>query len=1438
MRFALAFVFSFCSQLSVRAVNITIKVCAGFSDGGVANDACCFADAAGLHLSKLAWDRGVLPKAAASERISLNFDFVDTEGDPGKAISCAYTGWYEEQAALVLGGGWSSLTKPMAQLGAFLSGAQLDWGGTSDQLSDAQAYPLLARTAVPDAGLAIGMAELLVTQYNVSRLAILHETGDWGLAFASKLVAEMYLLRPDVNLGLVPLTTDPSPGDEEQLRRKFRQVKRLMNRYYVVASQKVVTYQVLAEEEFSYIVGPETILFGPEDCDQGLKLLNSTARSKFQGMQLLKAQGESIGSNRSLLANLWMSLTTGDFPEPLRTVLPCAGAPLSAPADCFWGGAAMFGNDNILDETYFAWAFDAVWLVQLAAQQLITAGHAVNEVKGELLHQAILSTSAYGLNGRIALKSNGDRIVSLYGLVYLDSDGMWKDSARYDSVSKRLSVIVDPVYADNSTNRPMDTFSPCRGGWFRDGIQCTPAPQGWHVPAGLFAAPVVCPPGTLAFGIGNEFCGECSGGRFQSLPGQSECMDCQPGKFTSGSRTTACDLCPLGTFQVTSGRSACDRCNFGSFANVTVASACTQCHGSRTTTFRGSISGNQCICAAGSYSSGGPAKGCAPCPEGMTCGLGADLLNWGGVGGATKEGTLEIPAEYPKTLPGFMTLAEEWPTSGKAPPLVYRCLNVEHCPGGSPGACAPLRKQDSVACGRCEAGAYEADGQCKECSGVNTVANVVVAVLICLLVLGFATFAVNRDVLKQSNSMTGALMMCGILFTGMQTLVVINSITLGSVEPISSIMRALTVLNFNLDILSLSCGFSIDPVSQYAIRQFIPLMLAFTIFVVCAGKKVLIKPELVLHTEFLNTLGTIFSALFLSIVVSALVPLVCYAHPGTNRSSILTIPSILCFQDQQHISMMILGILSFSVVSCPFWAFAMLGTWFFPRWVARGDESSNSRLWMFRWLFYRFKPETYYYGIGFLTRSLLISLVPVLPGLRDDRASAVIMMCILLQASVVFQAWLQPWRAHLANIADAVMTSTLLLLLICNSMFTQFDVQRGNLETTSLAIFVIWISVGVLTAGWFLYMRVKSSMYKPFQYFICHHKAGAGSFSRLLKQLLTSSIGFKKSVFIDSDDLKDLDRLFDYVASSTDSLVILCSAEIMSRPWCLGEMVSAKGAGVKTIKLILPGFLPPSREFIEGLVEKAQEFSLLTERGITVAMVQDMLRWLSDVPEISLPAYAGMRSIQEAADMLVHNKTGPVLEHCDVFLPGTKVAVIVDHSSFEAAACGFVLAHLLRPHFQADLDSIPVVLPKGSTLPKTTQTCLIICTPGAFQQREFLQSLLVAAETGVKYIPILADDQLRFPTRIWLEEQRAVAEAVSEDPTIIMDIILMVFTCIAIVFQPSQSSSTEGILIAKAKEVAERMTSQTLKSLTLEICKTSENPSSGSNFQVENARNE
>jgi hypothetical protein len=89
---------------------------------------------------------------------------------------------------------------------------------------------------------------------------------------------------------------------------------------------------------------------------------------------------------------------------------------------------------------------------------------------------------------------------------------------------------------------------------------------------------------------------------------------------------------------------------------------------------------------------------------------------------------------------------------------------------------------------------------------------------------------------------------------------------------------------------------------------------------------------------------------------------------------------------------------------------------------------------------------------------------------------------------------------------------------------------------------------------------------KRFAAFISHFKAEAAAEARLLQMELEAVIGGR--CFLDSDDLKDL-RLLEQAVRDSDALVLLQSKSVLTRPWCLIELMTAIDAGVPIVGVAL-----------------------------------------------------------------------------------------------------------------------------------------------------------------------------------------------------------------------------------------------------------------------------
>ena len=203
--------------------------------------------------------------------------------------------------------------------------------------------------------------------------------------------------------------------------------------------------------------------------------------------------------------------------------------------------------------------------------------------------------------------------------------------------------------------------------------------------------------------------------------------------------------------------------------------------------------------------------------------------------------------------------------------------------------------------------------------------------------------------------------------------------------------------------------------------------------------------------------------------------------------------------------------------------------------------------------------------------------------------------------------------------------------------------ETTGVDNVVVGNFLMVVFSGIMCAflvamAWSLHLSALRRR-KPFQFFLCHHKVGGGAFCRLLKMHLKSHRQVERDVFLDSDNLQDLSRLFVIVGEKTDTLVVLCTREILYRPWCVGEMTTARLHDIDTILIIFPDFENPSRTFIEDYAS-FEGVQSLAPNGISLEMAQQTLWWLGTRPWIALPRSICSAGVDAVAEKLVSRRKG------------------------------------------------------------------------------------------------------------------------------------------------------------------------------------------------------
>ena len=198
----------------------------------------------------------------------------------------------------------------------------------------------------------------------------------------------------------------------------------------------------------------------------------------------------------------------------------------------------------------------------------------------------------------------------------------------------------------------------------------------------------------------------------------------------------------------------------------------------------------------------------------------------------------------------------------------------------------------------------------------------------------------------------------------------------------------------------------------------------------------------------------------------------------------------------------------------------------------------------FSFLFFRFRPGAHAFVLVVLLKNLAFALLPVITNADIDvfALTVVVVLCVMASCLVF------PWVVHQANHLDICVHVGMLLILFLAAL--QTESAGGKLVGNMLVVFFVFMSCFGGAGVWCLYL-LRQRFRKPFEFFLCHHKEGAGAFCRLLNVRLLRHRLVKRDVFLDSDNLRDLSLLFGIVREKTDTLVVLCSRDIFRRPCAL-----------------------------------------------------------------------------------------------------------------------------------------------------------------------------------------------------------------------------------------------------------------------------------------------
>ncbi|CAK9049568.1 unnamed protein product [Durusdinium trenchii] len=465
-------------------------------------------------------------------------------------------------------------------------------------------------------------------------------------------------------------------------------------------------------------------------------------------------------------------------------------------------------------------------------------------------------------------------------------------------------------------------------------------------------------------------CVACTAGRFSRLVQDemgdtADCRPCAKGYFQPSSSAVSCDPCPMGRFAASARSAYCESCPIGTYQAKEASSACVDCPIGMTTWGLEAFSFFFCTCQEGWYRIGLESN-CSECPAGMHCPGEAFLPQ-------QKAGFWAYTTNLIQRDPNVAVVSVgSLGSSGVlyGPPYsVYQCRNELQCPAGEVMTCA--KNRIGQACGSCMKGhSAQFDGTCKICDGESLwPVFLMLFVSLALLPLIVAAGLIMTKARRTALSVFMVSLIFGQIVVCLQGLDAIYQLDLTWKDPAKAILAALAV--FNLD-LEFSC---LLPPQSYTVEYVLKLLAypAVVFITFLAWLSTRCSKHAVPFNAFVNVHGLFVVALLTALSLTVVRPLQCRSNPN-GLFTVSSRPDLTCWETEEHQTLVVfvsIGILAYpvTILSC----IAYL-TRKYPIWLRSGGGIKVME--RYRFLFARFRPERYYFGLILSVHNLTVAVIP------------------------------------------------------------------------------------------------------------------------------------------------------------------------------------------------------------------------------------------------------------------------------------------------------------------------------------------------------------------------------------------------------------------------------------------------------------------------------
>jgi len=380
-------------------------------------------------------------------------------------------------------------------------------------------------------------------------------------------------------------------------------------------------------------------------------------------------------------------------------------------------------------------------------------------------------------------------------------------------------------------------------------------------------------------------------------------------------------------------------------------------------------------------------------------------------------------------------------------------------------------------------------GTCQEC-GVLSVRAFLLVIIMCLI--GSAYIVYKYFGLPVPKAYAGKMLLpstIGLALTFCQFLTVLMSFDLklpGGVSATSSVSK---IALLDIPVMKVDCmTSSVNFLQQYTFRLIAPLIILIVFFGNWLASDILSRitrgyvAQMSLD-QTCNVCGLILQAFYIPLCKVALNYYECRSHTDAP-DTLVAYPAVICGSDEHHAAMPLaiigIAVYVFGIYALFLWAIIVA-----PRRYGVSISFRNR----FRFLVVRWRPDKWYWGMVYLTRNMLITLVRVV--VPNDAVLQCAMMLFVLMITMLMQAGHRPWRDNRNNHTDLLLTISLCFMIVLCFSFVPDKHWRTSDSGDTSTDFLEAIIVGLLVIVSFAFAACLSAaawMWRQREFNMIMHK--------------------------------------------------------------------------------------------------------------------------------------------------------------------------------------------------------------------------------------------------------------------------------------------------------------------------------------------------------------